>query len=91
MNKLNEYRNKIDLIDKELLRLLSDRLTIVKKVWEFKKENNLSALQSNRWNEVLESKKNIWKDLWLREEFVEIIWNNIHDEALYIENNILWD
>jgi chorismate mutase len=43
-------------------------------------------LQENRWKQVLDEKIEIWKELGIKKEFVEEIWNRIHKEALEIEN-----
>lgn len=89
MTKLDIYREEIDSLDRQLIVLLAKRLDIVQKVGKYKKENNMPALQSGRWQEVLDSKKNIAKEYWLSSDFVEKIWNDIHDEALLIEDRIL--
>ena len=57
MNSLEEYRKEIDLIDKEIIALFERRMDVVKKVGEYKKENNLEILNIKREEEVIE--KNI--------------------------------
>jgi chorismate mutase len=44
------------VIDKELLELLSSRVEIVKQIGQYKKENNVTALQINRWTELMEKR-----------------------------------
>lgn len=51
---LQEYRNQIDTIDKELVYLLSRRFEAVKTIWELKKQNKAEALQPWRWQQVLD-------------------------------------
>lgn len=85
MNKLQEYREEIDSIDRELIELLAKRFNVVKQVWEFKKENDMPALQAWRWQEVLESRKSKALDLWVSDDFIEKVWNIIHDYALDLE------
>ncbi len=89
MENLEDYRNKIDFLDKEIIKLLSERFEVVKLVWEFKKVNNMQALQSWRWQAVLDSRKEFAKNLWLSEEFIEKIWNEIHDYAISLEEKII--
>jgi chorismate mutase len=84
-NLLINYRSQIDTLDKELLELLSRRFEIVKQVWIYKKQNNIKPLQTNRWNELLKEKIEVWEFLWLKEVFIVDIWNRIHKEALKIE------
>ena len=84
-NLLKNFREQIDGIDREILYLLFRRFTIVNEIWKYKKQNNMPALQPNRWKEVLNDKIEIGKEYWLKKEFIEDIWNRIHKEALNIE------
>lgn len=88
MSELQNYRNKIDQIDREILSLLAQRFAIVKKVWEYKKLHELPPLQPGRWQEVLDSRKAFAWELWMSPDFVETIWNQIHEYALEIEHTI---
>lgn len=82
---LEKYRNELDQTDKEIINLLAKRFEIVKKIWEYKKENNIWILQQWRWEQVLENRKEIAKELWVNENLIEYIWNLIHEEALRLE------
>lgn len=85
MPQLKKYRDIIDEIDSQIINLLAQRFEIVKKVWEYKKQNDLPPLQPERWQQVLSSKKQLAKQYWINPDFVEKIWNEIHDYALDIE------
>lgn len=85
MPQLQNYRHQIDQIDAQIIDLLSQRFEVVKKVWEYKKLHNLPPLQPERWEQVLSSKKQLAKQYWINPDFVENIWNEIHSEALKIE------
>ena len=52
--ELNELRNQIDQIDKEMAVLFEKRMKIVKQIGEYKKENNLPILDKKREEEVIE-------------------------------------
>lgn len=82
---LENFREQIDTLDAELLYLLSRRFTIVNEIWNFKKINWMQPLQNDRWNKVLSEKIEIGEELWLKKEFIENIWNRIHQESLEIE------
>lgn len=58
---LNKLRGDIDIIDSEIVNLLCQRGNIVLKVSEYKKEHNLSVLDSNREKEHLETLKKLNK------------------------------
>jgi len=82
---LKQYRNELDQVDKEIIKLLTKRFDIVKKIWEYKKKNNIWILQLWRWEEVLKNRKEFAKKLWVNENLIEYIWNLIHEEALKLE------
>ncbi|MDD5213379.1 MAG: chorismate mutase [Candidatus Gracilibacteria bacterium] len=85
MNDLQKYREEIDSIDKDLIELLAKRFDVVKRVGYYKKEHNMPPLQAGRWQEVLDSRKNIASHLGVSDEFIEKVWNIIHDYALDLE------
>lgn len=51
---LAEYRHTIDEIDRDLVRLLETRMSMVTKVAAFKKANNVPVLDNDREDQVLE-------------------------------------
>ena len=57
---LKDLRDEIDQIDKEILGLFVKRMEVVKKVAEFKKQNNLPVLQGGREKEVIENIKKLF-------------------------------
>lgn len=57
MADIDDYRKKIDEIDREITRLFEERMDIVIKVGEYKKQNNLPVFNKTREDEVI--KKNI--------------------------------
>lgn len=52
--ELKECRNKLDVIDKQLIDLFLERMDTVKQVAEYKKEHDLPILASGREQEILE-------------------------------------
>jgi len=49
---LNDLRNEIDMIDKEIMSLLNKRFDIVEKVKVYKKINHLEVLDTSRENKI---------------------------------------
>lgn len=88
MDKLHEFRKKIDTLDTQLLILLNNRLAIVREVGKFKKEKGLAPLDAARWNQVLEKGLAQAESLGLKRDFVKKILDTIHEEALQIESTI---
>ncbi len=82
---LEKYRSQIDEIDFQIINLLAKRFKIVKEIWNYKKNNNIAIVQYNRWNNVLITRKELAKKLWINEDLIEKIWNLIHNEAIMLE------
>ena len=51
---LEKLRQQINHLDDELMQIISQRMKIAEKIGEYKKNNNITILQTNRWNEILE-------------------------------------
>ena len=71
--ELNELRKQIDKVDKQMAELFEERMNLVKKVGEYKKEHNLPILDKERENLVKEKNHQyiINKDLLpLYDEFI---------------------
>ena len=71
--ELNELRKQIDKVDKQMAELFEERLNLVKKVGQYKKEHNLPILDKERENLVKEKNHQyiINKDLLpLYDEFI---------------------
>ena len=71
--ELNELRKQIDKVDKQMAELFEERMNLVKKVGQYKKEHNLPILDKERENLVKEKNHQyiINKDLLpLYDEFI---------------------
>ena len=51
---LATLREQINHIDDELLILIAQRMKIADKIGEYKRANNITILQTNRWNDILQ-------------------------------------
>ena len=58
MSKLDEARSKIDDIDSKIIELFEERMNVVKDVINYKIENNIPVLDSNREAVMLEKNLN---------------------------------
>lgn len=79
---LELMRLKIDQIDDEILHIFRNRMDVVGKIGEFKKENKVTILQTNRWSEILLERKELGKNLGLSEDFISNIFKAIHQESI---------
>ncbi len=88
-NQLDVLRNRIDAIDSELLEILASRIAIVKEIGKYKKENNVTALQINRWSQLMDSRVNLGKKLDINETFVKILFQLIHEDSVRMQTEIM--
>ena len=88
-NRLDVLRNRIDSIDAELLETLSSRVAIVKQIGRYKKENNVTALQINRWAQLMEDRINIGKKMDLNDSFVKTLFQLIHEDSVRMQTEIM--
>lgn len=86
---LEEFRRKIDSIDKDLLELLGKRMDIVKLIGEYKKSHNTTVFQKTRWKEIIDQRLKLSKKIDLNSEFIKIMLRAIHDESINIQEKIL--
>ena len=87
--QLDVLRNRIDAIDSELLEILASRVAIVKQIGQYKRENNVTALQMNRWTQLMENRVNLGKRLDMNETFVKILFQLIHEDSVRMQTEIM--
>ena len=58
------------------------RLEIARKIGEYKKNNNMTVFQSNRYNTVLEKWTETGASYGMEGEFIEKLYELIHSEAV---------
>ena len=73
MNKLNEARNKINTIDKEMAKLFEERMEAAKMVAEYKAEHALPIFDSARELEVINKNSSYIEDPVIKEYYVSFL------------------
>lgn len=86
---LEELRAKIDVTDIELLRLLSQRLKYVEQIGVYKKNNNITILQLQRWNQIIQHRLQRAKEFNINTEFLMQLLVLIHKESIRIQTEIM--
>ncbi len=86
--QLDELRQQINFHDDELLSLIRSRMNIAEKIGELKKNNQVTVLQNNRWNEILLKSIDKGTKLKLSEEFVRSVMELLHVESIRLQNEI---
>jgi len=80
--ELEKLRKQINLIDDELISMLSSRMNVAREIGRYKKDNNITILQSDRWAHILEKYKKKGADQDLGEDFITRFIKAVHDESI---------
>jgi chorismate mutase len=88
-DKLSELRNNIDKIDDLIIQKMAERMKIAEQIGTYKKDNNITILQVNRWDEILTKRINYGKALKLSPDFTEKLLELIHAESIRKQTEIM--
>lgn len=88
VEELNHLRAQIDCFDDELLTLIANRMNVARKIGEIKIQNDVTVLQSSRWNEILERTINKSEKLNLGKAFVTSYMEALHIESIRIQDSL---
>lgn len=79
---LEQLRQRINTLDDELMQLLSQRMRIAEQIGVYKRENQVTILQTGRWNEILERAFAKGEKLGLSREFITRYFDAVHMESI---------
>ena len=88
-NKLELLRGRIDGIDHEIMEVLAQRMSIVRQIGQYKKENQVTALQINRWTQIMEDRSRLAEKLSLDDTFVKSLFQLIHEDSVRQQTDIM--
>jgi chorismate mutase len=88
-NKLELLRGRIDAIDHEIMEVLAQRMSIVQQIGLYKKQNKVTALQINRWAQIMEDRAKLAEKLSLDDTFVKSLFQLIHEDSVRQQSEIM--
>jgi len=88
-DKLSELRNNIDKIDDLIIQKMAERMNIAEQIGTYKRDNNITILQVNRWDEILNKRVNYGKALKLHPDFTEKLLELIHGESIRKQTEVM--
>lgn len=88
-NQLELLRNRIDAIDTELLETLSSRMEVVRQIGQYKKDNNVTAFQVDRFSELMEKRVKLGENMNLDANFVLQLFQHIHEDSVRMQTEIM--
>jgi len=89
VNRLSELRKIIDQIDEDILNNVQKRNRIIEQIGQYKKENNISIFQLERWQEILRTRAAWAEELDLSLNHVEKLCQLLHEESIRLQNALM--
>lgn len=86
---MEKMRQQINQLDDELMQILGARMKVADKIGQYKKDNNITILQTNRWNAILERAFTKGEKLGLSKEFITKYFDSIHMESINHQNKVM--
>ena len=79
---IQQLRKQIDELDNQLMDLLAKRMDVCREIGRYKKEHNMTVLQTSRYNEILEKRGVQGSLTGMAPEFVAKVFECIHEESV---------
>lgn len=86
---LDTLRKQIDEVDNQLLELLAKRMRICREIGTYKKEHNLTIVQTNRYTEILDKRSAQGSLCGMSSQFIRDVFEHIHEESVAQQIEIL--
>jgi chorismate mutase len=90
-DKLADLRTSIDKIDDQIIQKIAERMQVVQKIGEFKRDNGVTILQVNRWDQIMNKRSAFAKALKLDLNFTSKLLELIHSESIRKQTEIMND
>lgn len=79
---IEQLRKQIDELDNALMELLSKRMRVCREIGQYKKEHNMTVLQSARYSEILDKRGAQGALCGMSPTFVAKVFESIHEESV---------
>ena len=86
---LSELRKQIDECDNNLIQELAKRMRIAREIGTYKKEHDMTILQTGRYNEILEKRGSQGSLCGMDAEFIKKVFEAIHEESVRQQMEII--
>ncbi len=87
--QLEKFRQQINQLDDELLQLVGQRMRIAEQIGTYKRANDITILQTGRWNEMLERLSRNGNKMGLSSEFIKNYFDAIHMESIRHQDAVM--
>lgn len=79
---IHALRKQIDELDNQLIELLAKRMRVCREIGQYKKEHNMTILQTSRYNEILDKRGAQGVLCGMSSEFIRSIFEEVHEESV---------
>ena len=86
---LSELRKQIDECDNNLIQELAKRMRVAREIGTYKKEHDMTILQTGRYNEILEKRGSQGALCGMDPEFIKKVFEAIHEESVRQQMEII--
>ena len=86
---LGELRTQIDECDNQIIEVLAKRMRVCREIGTFKKEHNMTILQTGRYNEILDKRGAQGALCGMDSEFIKKVFEAIHEESVRQQMEII--
>lgn len=87
--ELKELRSQIDSLDSRLVEILAERMRVCIEVGEYKKKYDITVVQNDRFQEILEKRSEQGAQQGLSKDYVKKIFELIHEESVRRQEEIV--
>ena len=86
---IHELRKQIDELDNQLMELLAKRMRVCREIGQYKKEHNMTVLQTVRYNEIQNKRGAQGALCGMDPDFVRKIFEKVHEESVRQQMEII--
>lgn len=88
---LGTLRREIDQLDEEIVQKLAARMKIAEKIGRYKRENSVTILQVDRWEEIVRSRLAAGRAMGVDTGFLRDLLTLIHHESIQVQTRVMND
>ena len=86
---LSLLRDQIDHLDDDIMQKMANRMKISEKIGKYKKDNNVTILQVQRWEEIIQTRVALGKAMGLDEGFTRDLLRLVHHESIQVQTKVM--
>ncbi len=88
-SQLDKLRLEIDQFDNDIIKIISARMNVAAKIGKYKRDNEVTILQMNRWEQILNQRIALGEAMGLSSNFMKRLLQLIHQESIRIQTEIM--